>query len=224
MGTFSRRTLAKGAAWTAPAVAVAGAAPAYAASVPPEPGLQGWVLVTKTNCSGSGDTTGTLTWDSAPNRTKDPDPYTNRQWGLWVWSACSTPPCPPGAASDWTISGVTITVYLPSNLTISNARDLSGNNGWSVPTRVTPSTITGTQAWQTTYSGTFSYVDDPNGAGALPTSYFLANGTLRLAVDFTGSGACGNDALVTTLRRCVTVDTKDGSGPRQLCFNRTINI
>lgn len=45
----SRRTLAKGAAWTVPAAAVVAAAPAYAVSLRKDPGINGWVLNTPTS-------------------------------------------------------------------------------------------------------------------------------------------------------------------------------
>ena len=50
--TPSRRTLVKGAAWSVPVVAVAGAAPAFASSPPiPPRGMNGWVTLSRSNCS-----------------------------------------------------------------------------------------------------------------------------------------------------------------------------
>lgn len=44
--TVSRRTVAKGIAWAAPAITFAGAAPALAMSLRKDPGINGWVLNT----------------------------------------------------------------------------------------------------------------------------------------------------------------------------------
>lgn len=44
---LSRRTIVKGAAWSVPVVAVAGAAPAFAASPIPPRGLNGWVTLSR---------------------------------------------------------------------------------------------------------------------------------------------------------------------------------
>ena len=134
-----RRTVVRGAAWAVPAVVVATSAPAFAASPVPPGGLDGWVLLQR-RCDGDRGPT-QLTIDGAGN-------YPDR--GLWVFVS------PRGPAP----SNATITFYLQSSgLTFSN----SSGTGWSNLVRASGLDSTapanGYYAYQTTYTGTWTYTD-----------------------------------------------------------------
>lgn len=80
-GLTTRRTVVKGAAWSVPVVAVAGTAPALAASVRKDPGINGWVLNTHWRDSEWGCDRHMLDVTSlASGATPDGAP-----WGLYVY-------------------------------------------------------------------------------------------------------------------------------------------
>lgn len=125
----TRRTILTAAAWTAPAVAVAAAAPAYATSEDPrrDPGINGWVQVNY----------GTQRWfdatfDSDPAGT-DPATPDGSPFGLYVYdthpsdliSAASITLWFRGAVSSWSYG------------TRTNPVNGGGHGrGWSAPVRV----------------------------------------------------------------------------------------
>ena len=76
----SRRAVATGLAWSVPAVAMVSAAPSFAASLRKDPGINGWVQVTRrgTNC-----TSRSIEVTSAPsNPGTTPD---GAPWGLYLY-------------------------------------------------------------------------------------------------------------------------------------------
>lgn len=78
----ARRTLVKGAAWAAPAVTIAAAAPTLAASSPPvrkDPGINGWVSTSYRRTSGC---TWSLEVDSTLSGTNTPD---GAPFGLYLY-------------------------------------------------------------------------------------------------------------------------------------------
>lgn len=129
----SRRSIAKGSAWAAPAIVLGAAAPATAAS--PQPGLQGWVQVS-TQCLLRGQS---ITIDGRGD-------YPDR--GLWVFNA------PPS-----TIKNAAITFYFENGLGTLTWTGSSG--GWSTPVvdNSVPA-ISGYTAYTTRYSG--SWTSAPN--------------------------------------------------------------
>lgn len=134
-----RRTVVRGAAWAVPAVVVATSAPAFAASPVPPGGLDGWVELEKRCDDRRGPTR--LTVDGTGS-------YPNR--GLWVFVTPAGP----------TPSNATIIFYLQSStLTFSN----SSGTGWSNLVRAsgldTTAPATGYYAYQTTYTGAWTYFD-----------------------------------------------------------------
>ena len=205
----SRRTLAKGAAWSLPAVAVAAAAPSVAASEPvPEAGLQGWVNVQK-DCNLLWNDT--LTWDSQPGLQGPVDPFVPETWGLWVYHS----------QPNWQFSDVTITIGIPVSGTVTG-----GGNGWSSPTSVT-SPWSGFNAYTTQYTGTWTHHSDPDDdPETYPVAYTKVDGRLRL----TASGNFNNcsNAKTLHLRRCVTITRptpRTGELPVEtICFTRTIQL
>lgn len=74
----SRRTIAKGVAWATPALVVASAAPAVAASLRKDPGINGWVL----NSWSQRGCRYTLTIDSTANSPQTPD---GAPYGLYLY-------------------------------------------------------------------------------------------------------------------------------------------
>lgn len=135
-----RRTVVRGAAWAVPAVVVATSAPAFAASPVPPGGLDGWVELQR-RCGDGGRGPTQLTIDGAGN-------YPDR--GLWVFVSPAGP----------TPSNATITFYLQSSgLTFSN----SSGTGWSNLVRASgldsTAPASGYYAYQTTYTGTWTYTD-----------------------------------------------------------------
>lgn len=129
----SRRSIAKGSAWAAPAIVLGAAAPATAAS--PQPGLQGWVQVSS-QCLLRGQS---ITIDGRGD-------YPDR--GLWVFNA------PPS-----TIKNAAITFYFENGLGTLTWTGSSG--GWSTPVvdNSVPA-ISGYTAYTTRYSG--SWTSAPN--------------------------------------------------------------
>ena len=132
----SRRTLVKGAAWSVPVVAVGGAAPAFASSPIPPRGMNGWVTLSRQNCSLAIDGRGRFTGGGDNDR------------GIWTFVD------DPAAV----IEGGIITFYFNrSDLTWSN----SSGTGWSDlvrdPGRDGARPAPGFFAYTTTYSGTWTY-------------------------------------------------------------------
>lgn len=156
----SRRTMMKGAAWATPVAVTAIAAPAYAVSQPP--GLNGWVGVSADCTSGRNSATESITIDGTGT-------YPDR--GLWATPAKSTQK--PTDAK--------ITFYFPDWMGDLTWRQGSGNSGWSAPTRVN-SGKRGYYAYQTTYSGDWTYVPSrelwtANGKPFFTTSFRLSRCT-----------------------------------------------
>lgn len=131
----TRRTVAKGALWSAPVVAVTTTMPAYTASATrPAPGLQGWVALAK-GCS----TSSTLAVDGV-------GAYPNR--GLWI----------EGAAETTRAGSAALTYYLPSTLGSLTWTPQAGNGAWPTP-RVDPAAPlrSGFTAYTTSYSGSWTF-------------------------------------------------------------------
>lgn len=172
----SRRVVAKGVAWTLPAVSVAASAPAFAASFPP--GLQGWTYWTR-NCPGGSSMT--LELDGAG---PDGQVYPTTQYGLYVFNTT--------ASTVLTSASITFTYSPGCSGTMSwSALPGSGSN-WSTPTQVSPNT------YRTSYSGTWTYAP---AVGTNP-SYSVTTQTPA----FTTTISCTCQAQTLTIVRSVTVD------------------
>lgn len=156
---LSRRTLTRGAAWSLPALTVAGAAPAVAASSTTPPAL---------------GVAGRVTYNAAWN-TENPD-------GTRSYKVFSTLPgtTTPGAGyrvtnttTSTTITNYSVTYYLPaSNLTFSQGP--SSNAGWSLLSRDT-SKATKSYNGYTYYAYTSTYtsaITAVNGTTTLPIFEF----------------------------------------------------
>ena len=154
---ISRRTLAKGAAWTVPAAAVVAIAPSVAASPIPPRGLNGWVTLSR-DCRRSNefwiDGRGSFTGGGTNDR------------GIWTFVG------DPNA----TITNATIVFYLStSSATFVN----QSGAGWSNLVRTASldgaAPATGFYAYQTTYTGTWSYFPSYEAWAADFDPYWLWN-------------------------------------------------
>lgn len=137
--SVTRRAVVKGAAWAVPVITVGAAAPAMAASPVPPRGLNGWVQLEKLCGDDRFNINGSGSYDDR---------------GLWVF--ISDPSATIGPAS--------ISFYFQSN-TLSWTN--SSGAGWSNLTRDASAddpSLTGFYAYTTTYTGTWTYVNDTNDA------------------------------------------------------------
>ena len=136
-GKVQRRSLMKGTAWAAPAIAIAAAAPMAAASAIPERGLNGWVQLSR-DCN----------WWAVDEFVIDGSgSYPNR--GLWVFTTADDEP-----------TSARITFWLPStNFTFTN----SSGTGWSNlardEARDSDTPAAGYFAYTATYNGSWTWVD-----------------------------------------------------------------
>ena len=179
-----RRTVVKGAAWSAPVIAVGTAAPAHAASLPP--GLQGWVTVGK-NCNWQSDDVLTIN-GTGGNGVEPPNSGTR---GLWIYNT----------TSSTTVANARITFYYPDSLGSLTWTAEPSNSGWSVPqvSTVDPP-IAGFTAYTTYYTGGWQFRDLPG----TDNDYTRATGR----PNFVASKQINNcdGTIQVYARRTVTVD------------------
>lgn len=124
-GPINRRTVAKGMAWSVPAVTVAGTAPVMASSLRKDPGINGWVRNTTTPQGGCAYT---LRVDSNPNNpsaTPDGAPF-----GLYVYDSESTD----------IFSNISLVYWIIGNQNASWSTNGGHSACWNAPVRGTPST------------------------------------------------------------------------------------
>lgn len=171
----NRRTVVKGAAWAVPAVTVGAAAPAMAAS--PDPGLNGWVVISRGSDCWLGGCTCHVRYDGY----RDGDAYFDGvRLGLWVWDAHS---------SEIT-EAPSLTIHLPYTVSWQSQ---SGSVGWSLPTYVGQDSD-GFYMYRTNYSG--GYVDQ-TGTDGLPEVVL----TGRPHFLGTRNGSCPSDRRQKITRR-----------------------
>ncbi|MDN5639781.1 hypothetical protein I6H58_03400 [Rothia kristinae] len=146
---ISRRTLARGAAWSLPAVAAAAAVPAQAAS--PKLGLQGWVHFQR-SCSRS---TTTMTIDGRGS-------YPLK--GLWV----------EGATSATKVADAQLTVWFPTSLGRLDWRN-RGSSQWFISSTRRDPNRPGYYAYTLTYTGGWSFNAQGEYKSATEQPYFTAS-------------------------------------------------
>lgn len=149
--SVSRRTIVKGAAWAAPAVAMVSAAPAFAASQTQNTSINGYVTIGG-NCLSRGGVA--IEIDS-----------TGRGYGLFI----------NNTTTSTTITNPFIIFYISvPNLTWSAS---SGNSGWSVPTFISGQTITKNGHVLYAYKSSLTTpVTAVNGTTTLPNMHFISSG------------------------------------------------
>lgn len=153
----SRRTLAKGAAWTVPAAAVVAVAPSVAASPIPPRGLNGWVVLRR-NCSQNPnfriDGFGNFTGGGANDR------------GIWTFVD------DPNA----TITNAEIVFFFNrSGLSFTNGSQSGWSNLVRTPTLDGTSPANGYYAYRTTYNGTWTYMPSYDAWVANSDPYWSTN-------------------------------------------------
>lgn len=196
---ISRRTLAAGAAWAAPAVAMAAAAPAFAASLIKYPGINGWVMNTTrrtpTRCRYTLEVDSTLSGNGS-----DGAPY-----GLYLYDMV------PGT----TVSGAQLVYWIIGNQSATWVNLTGHSPCWGTPVRGTPVTKSDGLLY-TPY--TWTYIcpiivpDNP------PQRLFLGDFHVRAA--FTQpEGRCYNVTFWT--QRIISIDTpNDGLPAQRYCYER----
>lgn len=189
----SRRSLAKGVAWMAPAVTVAAAAPSLSASstIRIDPGINGWVL-------NSPRDTGVCRWTLEVNSTLDRTGPDGAPFGLYLYDI----------EPQTTVANASLTYWIIGDQRASWSR-LSGHSScWSGPTRGNPQTksdgLTYTPyTW--THTCTISSAD-------VSRDGRLRLGGFHVQASFTQPSSRCNDVTYWT-QRSVVVDP-DGASPQ----------
>lgn len=174
--SVNRRSLAAGVAWAAPVVSMAAAAPLTAASAPP--GLQGWVLVSR-SCS-DGRWSFTMNNDPAYQQNNYPSA------GLWVFNTTPTTTV-TDACLSWTYT-------FPTRI---NFTSNASCNGWGA---VTLNSSGPFPVYTMCYTGNWTYVP----ATASHPAYTIASCPPRLTG--TSRTPCVAVPMTVTMTRTVTVD------------------
>lgn len=114
MSDLTRRSVVRGAAWSVPVIAVAATAPAFAASLRKDPGINGWVLISTTDRDRNSYD---LRFDSDVAGTgPDGAPY-----GLYIYDPNRT-----GNVLNDVYTNASITLWIRTDTDLTPA-----NNGWS---------------------------------------------------------------------------------------------
>lgn len=200
--TPSRRTLVRGAAWSVPVVAVATAAPAMAATLRMDPGINGWVLNTASpsGCNHS------LTVDSnRPGTGPDGAPF-----GLYIYDT----------NDDDVITNATMTYWIEGTHTGVTWSTLTGHSPcWSyqgsVGTEVKPDGITYT-GYRWNYTCAIDPTDRTLGSDGVER-VFLGHFRVRSS-NFSTPGRCGTAPTYWT-QRAITITTVE-NGTEIFTFQR----
>lgn len=187
----SRRTLAKGAAWTVPAISIAAAAPSLAASGPVriDPGINGWVL----NSPRKVDTCKwTLDVDSTLART-GPD---GAPFGLYLYDI----------KPQTTVANATLTYWIIGNQSATWTAQAGHSRCWSGPSRGTAQKKSDGFVY-TPYTWTYTC---PINSADVSSDGRLRLGGFHVRAAFTQSRDYCNDVTYWT-QRTIVVDP-DGAG------------
>lgn len=144
--TMTRRTLTRTAAWTVPTIAAMGTAPAFAASLRNDPGINGWVLAEWD----PSDRTPDVSFDSDPAG-QDPATPDGAPFGLYVRNVNRTP---GGLLAD-SITNAAITLWMRGTATVTYPETVSttlnggGHGRWNLQ----PGVLTETKPDGITYRG-----------------------------------------------------------------------
>lgn len=189
----SRRAIAKGAAWAAPSISLAVAAPASAVS--PAPGLQGWIYWSKACGSPS-----QLKISKTPSGGAA-ELWPNGDYGFYVFNATAKQ-----------VSGACVTFSYPKALGSLTWTALPDNGAWSKPVSVTPvnSSVT---TYQMCYQGTWQ---DVPASGSRP-AYTTATSYPSFSATTSNTAACQNSITVNILR-IVSVNGTPITFPRNSTF------
>jgi hypothetical protein len=190
----------RGVAWSAPLAAISVAAPAYAASLRKDPGINGWVQVTTNETSTDG--TYNVRFDSTPNGT-GPD---GAPFGLYIYDVNQAP--------DDKFQNARITIWLNDAQSSVTRSTLAGHSalwadGGSLAAVTKPDGFSYT-GYRYTYTGPIlasSYVTDPiDGVKRL----YLGDLHVNLLANQSNNGAAAN--MTYWVERYIEVQVS-GSGP-----------
>lgn len=189
----SRRSVAKGVAWMAPAVTVAAAAPALSASPPLtiDPGINGWVLNTARS-------QGSCSWTLEVNSTLDRTGPDGTPFGLYLYDT----------AAQTMIAQAALTYWLIGEQRATWAAMTGHSSCWSGPTRGA-ARIKRDGLVYTPYTWTHTCPISP--ADVAPDGR-LRFGGFHVIARFTQSSQRCDDVTYWT-ERSVVVDP-DGAGPQ----------
>lgn len=211
--TVSRRTVAKGVAWAAPAVALASAAPAFAVSLRKDPGINGWVLSQTYMSAGLFGCTLTDYIDSTPNGNgPDGAPY-----GLYIYDIEDT---------NATFSGAAITIWVPGKpIGFTHTARRGHSSRWeyagSVGTVTKPDRLEYT-GYKFNYAGDFDMTEVEE--RATDARVWLDDFAINITATYGTTLDCGRPThRGKWVQREITVD-RDGDAPRYsreyFCFQR----
>ena len=148
----SRRAVATGLAWSVPAVAMVSAAPSFAASLRKDPGINGWVQVTRRGTSTNCTSNYSLDVTSAPSGggvTPDGAP-----WGLYLYDV----------SKDASYSGAKLVYWVRGDHVAQNTITWQAATGhstkWSGPVTGAPQTKADGAVY-TPYTWTYTGTIDP---------------------------------------------------------------
>lgn len=166
---ISRRTVAKGMAWAAPAIALASAAPAFATSPGKEPRFHGWMRGTIQSIGGTIPCRSRLSLTSAASPSMPPTPD-GEPYGLYLDDI------PAGAE----ITGGAITVWLLGDPTVHTWRSEGGHSQcWPLPPTKVGSVTKSDGLQYTGYRWEYTCAVDADGSERLRLPDFRVRGSLQ---------------------------------------------
>ena len=198
---IGRRQVAKGAAWAVPTITMGAMAPAMAASIRIDPGINGWVLNSPRrrwwNCG----------WSLDVNSNPSPTPPTpdGAPFGLYLYDVDPTAVITDAKLTYWIIGD--------QNASFSAA---SGHGScWQGPVRGTPATKADGLVY-TPYTWNYNCTIDPSTVSADGRLY-LQN--FHVEATFTQPSNRCNDLTYWT-QRSITIDAYGDGNPEVLTFER----
>ncbi|NYF99045.1 hypothetical protein [Janibacter cremeus] len=198
----SRRTVAKGAAWATPVILGGTAAPAYAASVRKDPGINGWVL---NSPSGGWNCRYSLDVDSDPNYsggTPDGAPF-----GLYLYDVL------PNAV----ITDARLVYWIIGNQNASVSAGSGHSTCWNFAGRGPLATKADGLQYR---PYTFNYNNNcPIDPGNVATDGRLYLGNFHVEFSFTQPGNRCDDVTYWA-QRSITIDQYGDGNPEVLTFER----
>lgn len=212
--TVSRRTVAKGVAWAAPAVALASAAPAFAVSLRKDPGINGWV-----NSYEEMQETGTCgLYNFMDGRRNQPiSTPDDAPTGLYIYDIEDT---------NATFGGAAITIWVPGRPRRFSYTPRTGHSrNWvyagSVGTVTKPDGLEYT-GYKFSYTGTFDMSEVEQ--GRTNARVWLEDFNIAIEATYPISGwSCRPPHRGKWVQREITVD-RDGDAtrydPEYFCFQR----
>lgn len=196
----TRRTVAKGAAWTAPVILGGVAAPAYAASVRKDPGINGWVLNTT-----QGGRQCRYTLDVNSNPSNPPGTPDGAPFGLYLYDVLP----------DAVITNAQLVYWIIGNQNATVSTESGHSSCWQFAGRGPLATkADGLQYRPYTFTYNCSI---PASAVGVDGRLYLGN--FHVEFGFTQPGSRCSDVTYWT-QRSITIDQYGDGNPEVLTFER----